>query len=141
MKSIKRSWIQLSEELLDPFIKERFPDALIELDRIIPDLITGQMSDGAHLFVPITMEMQKLSVGILDSNSETFGAKFIESASQHHSFTPTMSQLIFDFFPVKLTFYSKKLLKKRSELKFLLIKLIRFVCWQGIRVMMNPISV
>ena len=91
LKSIKRSWIQLSEELLDPLINERFPDALIELDRIIPDLIAGSVADGSHSFIPFSMEMQKFSAGILDS-----GNKFIESASQHHSFTPTMSQIVFD---------------------------------------------
>ena len=89
LKSIKRSWIQCTEELLDPLIKERYPDALLELDRIIPDLLIGA-NDGPFLN-SIVMELQKLAVGVLET-----GNKFIETALQHHSFTPSMSQLIFE---------------------------------------------
>lgn len=112
LKSVKRSWIQLSEELLDPLINERFPDSLIELDRIIPDLITGPNSDGSQLFIPFSMEMQKLSVGILDSAN-----KFIESASQHHSFTPTMSQLIFDSLSRKINILFQESLDKTFRIE------------------------
>jgi ERCC4-related helicase len=89
LKSIRRSWIQSTEELLDPLIRERFPDALIELDKLIPDLLIG--FNNVPLFNSIVMELQKLAVGLLDS-----GNKFIETASQHHSFTPSMSQIIFE---------------------------------------------
>lgn len=89
LKSIRRSWIQLSEELLDTLIEERFPDSLIELDRLIPELLTGVSN--VPVVSSITIEMQRLAVGAMDS-----GNKFIEAVSQHHSFTPTMSLLLFD---------------------------------------------
>lgn len=89
LKSIRRSWIQLSEELLDPLLKERFPDALIELNQIIPELLVG--NNEVALLHSVAMELQRFAVGAFES-----GNRFLESVSQHHSYTPEMSCLIFD---------------------------------------------
>jgi hypothetical protein len=102
-----RSWIPMSEELLDPLLNLKVPGGLIELDRLIP-LTLG--SDAA-VMRSVGFELQKLAAGVFDS-----GNKFIEAASQHHSFTPSLSLVLFEPLSRRITILFQE--HKREEKTF-----------------------